>query len=182
MPKPRRGAGFAQEAFSRVPAPCNASVDYFQRHGVTQDGIEGTVGDAHSAPAQFVKTAIVAPHNLVMIKTVLVGQVLHRRFGLHRPAQQANRATLIVFLGRVRDAAGRTAMWPLALDALKGCFRSHAMHPSSSPQRVFYTPTRPSACTRASQSPCSSASTSAGSNTVRSTSSRTNRVCRWRSR
>ena len=131
MPKPRRGAGFAQEAFPRFPAPCNASVDHFQRHGVTQDRIEGTVGYSHRATAQFVKTAVVAPHNLVMIKTVLVEQVLHRRFGLHRPAQQAHRATLIVFLGRVRDAAVRAAVWPLALGALKDCFWYHAMPPSS---------------------------------------------------
>src|SRR5580704_397932 len=131
MPKPRRSAGFAQEAFPRVPAPCNAVVDHFQRHGVTQDRIEGTVGDSHSAPAQFVKTAVVAPHNLVMIKTALVEQVLHRGFGLHRPAQQAHRATLIVLLGRVRDAAVRAAVWPLALGELKDCFWSHAMRPSS---------------------------------------------------
>src|SRR5271166_3774906 len=119
-------------------APCNASVDHFQRHGVTQGRIEGTVGYPHSATAQFVKTAVVAPHNFVMIKTALVELVLHRRFGLHRPAQQTHRATLIVFLGRVRDAAGRTAVWPLALGALKGCFGFHAMRPSSTPQRVFY--------------------------------------------
>src|SRR6516225_2777364 len=131
MPKSRRGAGFAQEAFPRVPAPCNESVDHFQCYRVTQDRIEGPVGDAHSAPAQLVKTAVGAPHNLVMIKTALVGQVLHRRFWLHRPAQEAHRATLIGFLGRVRYAAGRAAVWPLALGALKGCFRSHAMRPSS---------------------------------------------------
>src|SRR5271157_4093214 len=130
MPKPCRGAGLAQEAFPSISAPCDASVDDFQRHSVTQDRIEGTVGDAHSAPAQFVKTAVVAPHNLVMIKTALVGQVLHRRFGLHRPAQQAYRAALIVFLGRVRDAAVRAAVWPLTLGALKDCFWSHAMRPS----------------------------------------------------
>src|SRR6516164_8431787 len=127
MPKPRRGAGFAQEAFPRIPATCKASVDDFQRHGVTQDRIEATVGDPHSAPAQFVKTAVGAPHNLVMIKTALVEQVLHRRFGLHRPAQQAHRATLIVFLDRVRDAALRAALWLLALRALKDCFWSHAI-------------------------------------------------------
>src|SRR5271165_3219855 len=76
MPKPRRGAGFAQEAFPRVRAPGNASVDHFQRHGVTQGRIEGTVGYPHSASAQLGKTAVVAPHNLVMIKTALVEQVL----------------------------------------------------------------------------------------------------------
>src|SRR5215469_16023208 len=121
MPKSRRGAGFAQEAFPRVPTPCNASIDHFQRYRVTQDRIEGPVGDAHSALAQFVKTAVGAPYNLVMIKTALVGQVMHRRFGLHRPAQQAHRATLIVFLDRVRDAALRAALWLLALRALKDC-------------------------------------------------------------
>src|SRR5215471_20932805 len=131
MPKPCRGTGLAEEALPRVPAPCDATIDHFQCDGVTQDRIEGTVGDAHSAPAQFVKTAVVAPHNLVMIKTALVGQVLHRRFGLHRPAQQAHRATLIVFLDRVRDTAVRAALWLLALRALKDCFWSHAMRPSS---------------------------------------------------
>src|SRR6516165_1086846 len=131
MPKPRRSAGFAQETFPRIPVPCNASVDHFQRHGVTQDRIEATVGDPHRAPAQFVKTAVGAPHNLVMIKTALVEKVLLPRFGLHRSAQQAHRATLVVFLGRVRDAAVRAALWLLALRALKDCFWSHAMRPSS---------------------------------------------------
>jgi hypothetical protein len=40
---------------------------------VTQDRIEGTVGDTHTAPAQFVKSAVVPPNNLIMIKTAVVG-------------------------------------------------------------------------------------------------------------
>jgi hypothetical protein len=118
----RAAASFEQKAFLRFPAPCNASIDDFQCYEVTQNRIEGPIGDSHSAPTQFVKTAVVVPHNLVMIKTALVEQVLQRRFGLHCPAQQAHRATLIVFQGRVRDAAVWAPVLPLALGAWKDCF------------------------------------------------------------
>ena len=49
--------------------PAIASVDDFERHGVTQDGVDGPVGDAHGAPAQIVEGAVLALCWLVMVKT-----------------------------------------------------------------------------------------------------------------
>jgi hypothetical protein len=41
-----------QEPLPRVRAASDASVDDFERHGVTQDGVDGPVGDAHGAPVR----------------------------------------------------------------------------------------------------------------------------------
>jgi hypothetical protein len=72
VPKPSGGSGFAQETFPRIGTVCHAGVDYLERHGVPQDGVQGPVGDTHSAPAQLVKAAVIAPHNLVMIETAVI--------------------------------------------------------------------------------------------------------------
>jgi hypothetical protein len=72
MPKPSGGSGFAQETFSRLRAVRNAGVDDLERHGMTQDGVQGPIGDAHGAPAQLFKTAVGAPHNFVVVETAFI--------------------------------------------------------------------------------------------------------------
>jgi hypothetical protein len=67
-----------QEPLPRVRAASDASVDDFERHGVTQDGVDGPVGDAHGAPAQLRRRRAVALCQLVMVKTAVVALYLNR--------------------------------------------------------------------------------------------------------
>jgi hypothetical protein len=157
---------------------------------VTQDGVDGPVGDAHGAPAQLVEGAVLALCQLVMIKTAVVRQrrsaarlpSFPRRIGVKGPPKQAHRTAQSVVSARVGRAAGRASARSFGLAGSRGCVRFHAVRPDWVRCGVTYARTRPSACTRASQSECSSTSTSSGSSRVWATSSRRSCAWRWRRR
>lgn len=100
--------------------------------------IECLVGYTHRAPTQFLKGAVVAPRNLVMVETAVIGprRTITRqarfpcRSGLQDPSEQTHRAAQLVISMRVERAAGRAAARPFALGGLKGCVGFHAVCPA----------------------------------------------------
>ena len=152
--------------------------------------IERLVGYTHRTPTQFVKGAVVAPRNLVMVETTVIGPrrtiapyawILFR-FGLQDPAEQTHGAAQLVISICVGRATGYAAARPFALGGLEGYVGFHRCAQLLGLPRFNYARTRPWACTSASQSACASASTSLESRTVWATCSRRSCVCRRRRR
>ena len=64
----RGGAGLAHETLPGDLAVEVGRVDDLERHRDPQAGVKRLVGDAHRAPAQLEKRAVVAGQNFVMIE------------------------------------------------------------------------------------------------------------------
>ncbi len=68
-----RGAGLAQETLLRDFALEKFRVDHLERDVHPQVGIERLVGDAHRAPAELEKRAVLASQHLIVIERNFLG-------------------------------------------------------------------------------------------------------------
>ena len=152
--------------------------------------IERPVGYTHRTAPQFVKGAVAAPGNLVMVATAIVRprRTIARyawipfRCGLQNPSQHTHGAARLVILLGVGCGAGWAAARPFAFGGSEGYVGFHRCVQLLGLPRFNYARTRPWACTSASQSACASASTSLQSRTVWAICSRRSCVCRRRRR
>ena len=95
--------------------------------------IERLVGYTHRTPTQFVKGAVVAPRNLVMVETTVIrprrtiapyAWILFR-FGLQDPAEQTHGAAQFVISVCVGRATDYAAARPFVLGGLEGYVGFH---------------------------------------------------------